>query len=195
MAVTGVVLVKSMEYRNDALEEFSNRYHFKGNPPSDPASWNQLITDVANIERLIYPPSVKYVRAYGYNSEDPGAPNVHSVEWPAGSQTPGGGSATGNAFAGDQAACIEWKLDIKNARGKWRYLRKYQHVGFTDPADSDSLSSSYKAELETYAAAMQTHYGGMTAQQHPSLSVTEHTVIPWVTTRTLKRRGKRPKVA
>lgn len=195
----GITIVKRFTYRGDPTEEFSNQYWFKQSPPSDSASWAQAVADVYNQEHLLFGPDVAFVRAYGYNDDDPKANHVFAKDYtvpgppPVGTRTP-----TGVEFAGDQAALVEWKTDALNSRGKPIYLRKYIHAGSAKQGSPDQLDTTYYGILGTYANAMRTMFGGLTnpsSSNHPGGSETAVTGIvgPYVTTRTLKRRGPRPK--
>lgn len=192
-AVTGLTLVKLFSYRGDAQEEFSNTYHFKGLPPGDDASWNVLLNDVVTQEKVLWPSTVKMSRAYGYNSDDPNAHHVFAHDYgttgPPGTFVP---QSADHRMAGDQAACIWWKMDRLSSRGKPIYLRKYMHSGFTDQINVDNISSLYGAQLDQYASTMKGIHGGLRSRSHDD-NVVAQGHIPYATTRTLKRRGKRPK--
>jgi len=192
-AVTGLTLVKRFTYRGDTLEEFSNTYHFKSAPPGDDASWTVLLNDVALQERKVMPPDVFHVRAYGYDSDDENAHHVFQFDWTVpGPPPPGTGSAWTPKFAGDQASCVWWKTDKLSSRGKPIYLRKYWHHGGMGPGGGDTLDTSYQGILDTYATAMNGIHGGLRARRQ-DCNVVAHGVLPYPTTRTLKRRGKRPR--
>jgi hypothetical protein len=195
-AVTGLTLVKVFTYRGDGTEEWSNTYHFKNPPPGNEASWTQLAQDVWNVERDALHQDTGLVTAYGYDSDDPSAHHVWMHDYTQPGPPPLGAHAyTGNKCAGDQAACVEWKTSRLNSRGKPIYLRKYLHVPETDPADKDRLSPSWISLLDIYGgvtSGMNLIHGGLRSRAHDETITTGH-VIPWVTTRTLKRRGKRPK--
>jgi len=195
-AVTGLITIKSFTYRGVAGEEFSSAYHFKGPPPADSASWSQLATDVWTCESKIYGPDVHLVRAYGYNDDAENAQHVWSNDYTAGGTGPGipGSRLLANNMAGDQAACVWWRTARYNSRGKPIYLRKYIHAGVIVPPDG--LNVTYDTELTNFAGSaagtgIQSVHGGLRSRSHDE-SVQAAGVIPWVTTRTLKRRGKRP---
>jgi len=191
-AVTGLSIVKRFPYRGDPLEEFSNTYHFKGQPPGDDASWRVLANDVWNVEKLHFPTNVLFVRAYGYDSDDPNAHHVFQLDNTIPGPPPGGTYAgTGSGFAGDQAACMWWKTNRLSSRGKPIYLRKYVHSGFASAANHDDLEAGYMAQLDSDAQGLNTIHGGLRSPRTDD-TVVAHGVIPYVTTRTLKRRGKRP---
>lgn len=191
-AVTGLTLVKRFPYRGDPLEEFSNTYHFKGGPPGDDPSWTVLMTDVVNLEKPILRPDVLFVRAYGYDSDDPHAHHVFAHDFTVPGPPPAGSSALGgNLMAGDQASLVWWKTDKLSSRGKPIYLRKYFHHGHVDTTSGDNLLASYRAALQNYSTAANLIHGGLRGRRQDS-NVVLSDASPFVTTRTLKRRGKRP---
>jgi hypothetical protein len=141
-------------------------------------------------------PAATYVYAYGYNDD---AANAHSVwdhDYGADASPPQGTFITANeTCAGDQAACVEWKTDRKNSRGKWIYLRKYFHTPTVVVGNPDVIESSHQAAYNAFASLLSpaggAFYGGLRSRTH-SDNITGQGVLQYVTTRTLKRRGKRP---
>jgi hypothetical protein len=111
---------------------------------------------------------------------------------------PAGSFTTTGAYpgAGDQAACVSWLTNLKTSKGKPIYLRKYHHRPYIDPIAPDDLVAAYKTALTTYGDAFlgAALFGGLT---NPEKTATAESlkVLPYVTTRTLKKRGKRKKVA
>jgi hypothetical protein len=153
------------------------------------------------LEKAIYPATTHVVRAYGYDTDDAKPVSVWSYDYLlAGEQVAGTFVQTpgDKQMAGDQAGLIEWQLDHKNSRGKWVYLRKYVHSGYIDPGNSDHIENLWHGALETFAGAI----GGTTAPFHGGLRartgtwpIQDYWAANVVTTRTLKRRGKRPPLA
>jgi hypothetical protein len=194
-AVTGLTVVKRFTYRTDPTEEFSNTYHFKNPPPGDDASWQVLLDDVVNHEKAVFPPDVFYARAYGYDSDDPNAHNVFVHEYPDTGGPAGTFPITGSfaRFAGDQASLCLWTTSRLNTRGKKIYLRKYFHAGFTESAGGDALETTYLVALQNFVGltGIQAVHGGLRSLGHDE-TIVGYGVSPYVTTRTLKRRGKRP---
>lgn len=195
-AVTGLTLVKKFHYRDNPNEEFSNTYHFKAQPPGDDASWTVLMNDVVNHEKQVFVPNVSYVRAYGYNSDDPNAHHVFQHDFEIPGPPPLGTLTTegGNPTSGDQAACVQWRLNRLNKRGKPIYLRKYFHQAFVNPAEIDRLDNGYFTALGVFgniATGVNSVHGGLRSPTVDDV-VTAYMPLSWITTRTLKRRGKRP---
>jgi hypothetical protein len=197
--LTGLTVVKKFTYRGNSNEEFSNQYWFKGPPPGDDPSWTVLMNDVLAQEEPIYPNTVTFVRAYGYNDDSSTANHVFVHDWVAAGTPPKGSYIhTGTALAGDQAGLVVWKTDQLNTRGKPIFLRKYIHAGDMDAGSPDNIASGWFTRLEAYGNGIRPLHGGLTnpsSEHHPggSESVIGVGVSPYVTTRTLKRRGKRPK--
>ena len=200
-----MVVVKSFTYR-DEPEEFSNGYTFIGPSPSDSASWDVLRDDVVRVEQPCFPGTVKYVRVYGYTNNDPKQPHAYAYTWPLGSEPVGTfqETGTGHPMAGDQAGLVSFGLARKSDKGKPTYLRKYMHAGFVDATDRDKLAGDWLTALGIFTgpAGIQSVHGGLMSpggpldgDPPPGSNVTAAAPSPWVTTRTLKRRGKRPKTA
>jgi hypothetical protein len=204
---TGLTLVKRFDYRGNTQEEFSNKYWFKGSPPGDDASWNVLLTDLLNIEKTIFPVDVQYVRAYGYDDSKNDANHVFAHDWDVNPPNPTGSFlpvVDSIRMAGDQAALAWWLCARKSRKGKPIYLRKYFHAGYVEPGGGDDLSAQYHAALSDILTPIAVLHGGLTAKDLPDYHGEEDTgaandniinggANPYVTTRTLKRRGKRPR--
>jgi len=189
-----IVLVKRFTYRDQA-EEFSNRYHFSGPTPQTDAEWKTLALGFASTEAAYHLSTVSFVHAYGYkpgtdhsvaqiNLEVPGpAPvglyTVHSNE---------------QKVAGDTVATIRWDTGQLNSRGKRIYCRKYIHGVTANDTDPDELGSFLKAAMESYIPRFTNGWleGGRKYCGPQGAVLSEGGVDKYLTTRTLKRRGKRP---
>jgi hypothetical protein len=197
-ALTGITMVKRFTYRGDTEEEWSNKYHFRSAPPSTSADWMTLFSALADIERTVYPATTHLVAAYGYNTDDAKPQSVWSIDLDSqGTPLPGlfVPAGTDDPLAGDQAYFAEWTIDKRSSKGKPIYLRKYLHGGQCDGVDPDIPGSHYRGVVDTYAHALGSTTGGF----HGGLrSRTSDAPILWtgtsdyITTRTLRRRGKRP---
>lgn len=194
----GFTIVKQFTYRGDPTEEWSGTYHFTAPPPSTDTNWKIVADRLIANEVTCYPPSSKVVRVYGYNNDDPKATSVWSYDYEAAGETVAGTllvPANSYHVAGDQAAVMFCKTDRRNTRGKNIYLRKYFHDGYADLTTHDTLSANYKAALENWATALVTgavpELGRWRARAADAGSLAEG-ADPYITTRTLHRRGKRP---
>jgi hypothetical protein len=70
------------------------------------------------------------------------------------------------------------------------------HAGLMSPTDNDELDPSYISALTSYAAAFQVGIGtggNKLRSQKQDETITAHVISSYVTTRTLKRRGKKKK--
>lgn len=195
---TVLTLVKRFTYRDDPLEEFSNTYHFLGQPPITTAEWDSLATQVWNMEKPCFDNTVHLVRAVGHNSSDPGAVAVYEHDYTTPGPPPAGTGVfgSGQPTPGDDASVIQWLTNIKSVRGKPIYLRKYFHRPYIQPLKPDSLDPGYLNAIGVYAQGFINTpvWGGLTNAKRTA-AIVSIVVQGEVTTRTLKRRGKRKKVA
>lgn len=194
-AVTRVTVIKRMPYRASTDEEFSNTYELKDPPPQTPQEWSALTDSLIAHEEPIYPAFVHFLRVYGYNTSDPKAHHVYAHDYEQAGQIHTGTyvpSANENVGAGDQASVVEWRTDQVGQKGKPIILKKFHHTPYINAAgSSDELGTQYKAQLDIYASSMQGVWGGPFTINHPG-NIISASALPYVTTRTLKRRGKRP---
>jgi hypothetical protein len=196
--LTGVTMVQRMTYRGDNTEEWSNNYHFRDAPPSTSADWDTLVNALAQIVKPVIPNTIEIVRAYGYNDDSDKPVSVYAKDWLtegapiAGTFAPG---VNDHHMSGDQAYYATWQLDSRNARGKWIYLRKYLHGGIVAPTNPDIPDNAYRGAVDTYARALGTPAGGFHGglrSRKTSAPILWTGTSDYITTRTLKRRGKRP---
>lgn len=189
-----ITLVKRMTYR-DAQEEWSNTYHFTGTTPADDAAWRALALAIHSTEKTLYVADVVLVTAYGYAPGD--EHSVAQIDFttgsgalPPGTYLPGG---TAYKWSGDQAGWIRAKIGVSST-GKKVYIRKYFHGGSSEPADPDELADGLKTRYTAHAAACLGGGwpGGATWSGPQGQTGTVPTISRYTTTRTLKRRGKRP---
>jgi hypothetical protein len=194
-AVASVTLIKKFTYRGDANEQFSNTYSFTGSVPSDPAGWTGLVTQLATAEKVCYPSTVSIIKAYCYATDNEDDDSVFSYDWGA-SPVAGTLSTTGAVQApGDSAVWVRWKTS-RMASGKAIYLRKYFHPAMVASASGgDGVHAAQQAALNVFGAGM--HDGSFAGSRtirsrHHDETILSHSNSTFVTTRTLKRRGKRP---
>jgi hypothetical protein len=186
-------LVKRMLYRGQQ-EEWSNTYHLSGTTPTTDAGWKALGDAIWASERHCYTDKAERVKMYGY-----AAGNEHSVyQWDALALglTPekgdlGGLSTTG--MAGDQALTVR-ALVGTSSTGKKVYVRKYFHASNTDSVDQDKAGATAITAMVTHANLMLSGSlpGSMKWVGPQGATPTNVLANQYVTTRTLKRRGKRP---
>lgn len=195
---TVLTLTKRFNYRENPLEEWGNTYHFLGQPPITTAEWDSLANQVWNLEKPAMDASIHLVRATGHSSSDPGAVAVYEHDYTTPGPPPAGSFVTASAqrAPGDAAAVIQWLTNIKSARGKPIYLRKYFHGPYIEATNPDLLDPGYLNAVGVYAQAFINTpiWGGLTNAKRTA-AIVSIVVQGEVTTRTLKRRGKRKKVA
>lgn len=194
--VTGLTLVKTFTYRGNANEQFSNTYHFTSAPPTSDGQWLSVANQIVAIEQLVFPASVSFHSATGHSTDNPHDPATFSHDYtltppaPVGTYVP---SASEFPIAGDQAAFVWWLMNYKSTKGKPVYLRKYLHAGYVENLPHpDNVGTKYAAALETYGNQMQSIWGGLRSVSKPG-GVSAHGHGTFITTRTLKRRGKKKK--
>jgi hypothetical protein len=206
---TGITVVKRFTYRGDANEEFSNTYWLTGSPPADATAWRTLFDALVTQEKTCYHSGVSVIRGYGYDdntghkSGDTGtvAPSVWTVDLTVAPNTPVAGTATftgGDVQAsGDQAGWVRWKTDRRtDPGGKAIYLRKYFHgVILQVLPNQDNIKASLVTAYGAFGTKMRdgsfADSRTVTAAGHED-TLTSSGASVYVTTRTLKRRGKRP---
>lgn len=195
---TGLILIKAFNYRDDEDEEWSSKYWFTGLIPASDAEWKALADVIIGQEKTCYLPSTRVVRAYGYNNSDEHSPTVWVYDYDGlGQAVPGTLVMTAGNYemSGDQAGMISWRTARRNARGKWIYLRKFMHAGGVTFNDTDTLDGGTLAAYGAYALKLMDGTlpnGRIIRSPKQDETITVGEASPWVTTRTLKRRGKRP---
>lgn len=196
MATTGLIVIKTFPYRG-VQERWSNRYVFEGTPPATSVDWRTLFDLLVAQEKLLYSAITSVVAGYGYPDGNPLSNSVWSVDMTVSPNTPVPGTlaaGSGLKIAGDQAFWVRWKLDKLNSKGKYVYLRKYFHDGLRDASNADAPYSTYQTALNAFGTKMRdgTFASGRVICDNDETLTLASGSSPYVTTRTLKRRGKRP---
>lgn len=194
MANPGITLIKRFNYRGDPNEEFSNTYHSAADIP-DQETFQNWVADLANAEANILLTEVSIIRAYGYKDTDQPANFTWDMTENPTDTVPGLFPPTGATITpGDTAYWARWDTMRKNSRGKAIYLRKYFHPGLIEAGSNDKLHSTLHAALLTYANALTGTLPNGFTMAGPSYPLDTGLVgaSEYITTRTLKRRGKRP---
>jgi hypothetical protein len=199
----GITIIKSMLYRGVA-EEWSNHYHLSGPDPADRAAFKTLVDLVVTQEKVCYTSTSNVVRVYAYNAADDPAHNVNSHatwswDYTISPLAPVPGTltltaSTEHGISGDQAYWIRWDSGRLNSKGKKIWLRKYMHQGCAINNTPDTLTSTTITNANAFGAFLEGSIGA--DARHivgpDGLAASGHGVSTYVTTRTLKRRGKRP---
>lgn len=188
-----VTIVKKMTYRGQT-EEWSNTYQLDGETPNSPATWKALYDAIIATEKTCYTATSTVIRAYGYESGQDHA--VDSYDYLAAGAAVPGTATNGSGFpwAGDQAGWLRMRAGNTSA-GKPKYIRKYFHSGASSNGDpADVLVPAIKTAYVAHGVKMTdgTLPGGMKWIAPGGTVGTQPAASPYVTTRTLKRRGRRP---
>jgi hypothetical protein len=189
-----LTIVKTFTYRG-APEEFSNTYHLTGSDPADDAAWGAIDGWLRAAERLVYTNAVKLTRIYGYNSGSDHADYVHDMSLVDDSFRIGS-LAVGTSIPapGDDAIWVRWPTGALNSKGRKIYLRKYFHDARLSAGGGDAVFPAQKTALQTFGD----YVLGSSGPDSRTLCSPEGDVpvgagvASYITTRTLKRRGKRP---
>lgn len=198
--VTGLVSVKKFLYRGVA-EEFSNDYWFSGTPPADNAAWKTLYDALVAQEKTCLIPGVTMVAGYGYDDNADSRHAVWSIDMTVSPNVPVPGTlppqASDTGTPGDCAAWVRWKTERLNSKGKPIYLRKYFHgvLKDTGATTADNVNSAQKTALNAFGSKLRdgTFADARTLRSRLHAdNLIQVGVSNYVTTRTLKRRGKRP---
>lgn len=198
---TVLTVIKQFAYRGDPREEFSNTYALTGTTPADSSAWRTLFDALVLEEKKLYPAGTKVVAGYGYHRvPESGDSADWSVDLTVSPNTPVSGTfapgAGGFQLPGDSAVWVRWGLDRLNSKGKRVYLRKYFHPAFNDglPTNVDVVVAGQVTALNAFGAKLQdgSFTAGRVLTDHLGTALVGHAVSNYVTTRTLKRRGKRP---
>jgi len=199
-ALTGLTIIKSFPYKG-VQEEWSNHYHLTGTPPTDATAWQALFDAMVAAEKTCYSAACNVVAGYGYATDVATDHAVWSVDMTVSphSIVPGTlATSTAQRAPGDCAGWVRWKLDRNNSLGKAVFLRKYFHDVFVASGGESVADTILAAQVTAYtafAALLDTGIGvdsGIKIKDKAGAAILSHGASTYVTTRTLKRRGKRP---
>jgi hypothetical protein len=194
MAKPAITIVQSFLYRGQP-EEFSNKYHFLGPAPGDDTSWEALTSNLVDALRAFNTSAVTFHRAYGYNDGD--QPSVWSYDWTVPGPPPAGNITTPTTPVppGDAAAWLRFDTTKRNSKGKMVYCRKYFHgIHQQNEPNHDLVDTSQEQYMTAFGhkcidGTISSVFRVCTPDGHPA---SNPVVGTFLTTRTLKRRGKRP---
>jgi hypothetical protein len=187
-----ITINKTMTYRGQP-EVTSNTYHFSGTTPGNDSEWHTLALAIWNEEAKLAPPTVKFCGYLGYAAGNEHAVSIKNYNEDGTTKLPGTYSGTDGAAIspGDVAIWVRWTTPDRTSRGKRIYLRKYFHeVPFAD----DTPAAAWRTAAAAYGAKMidGTLPGGFKVCGPQGAVASVPFVAPYMTTRTLKRRGRRP---
>lgn len=194
MAGPGVIAISTFTYR-DHPEEFSSNFHFDGDAPSSSSDWRDLCDAHAAIWVLGLIDVVHVTRYLCYEDMDDDSVYTYDLTHfggalPGAIAHPGGGRQ-----AGDAAAWVRWNTTRRTSHGKPIYIRKYVHgVYEADSGEPDTLWGDQKSGLTAVGAGLLAPSGDWPGLVDVTGDALEggYLASTWITTRTLKRRGRRP---
>jgi len=191
-------LEKSFTYRG-VREHWSNTYHLDQIPPNN-ADWKTVCDQIWGLEGPMLAADVQIERYLGHA---PGTPPVLVFESDIPPSGEGGiagtfvPDATEFPTPGDAAMWVRWGTTQKTSRGKPIYLRNYYHGAFWK-GTHDTVAQRQVTQLNALGLALQTglSVSGVTYRRAgPRGAVAQnHAAGTFITTRTLKHRGKRKRV-
>ena len=185
-----ITINKLMDYRG-LKEVTSNTYHFSGTTPANDAAWQALALAIFNAEKPLMSSAVAYVGYLGYEAGNEYAVSIQNYLEDGTSPVPATGSWSATTIPGDAAGWVRWTTPNRTSGGKRIYLRKYFHEAqFAD----DEMSASWRTAALVYGNKMidGTLPGGAKICGPQGAVASTPYAAPFLTTRTLKRRGKRP---
>jgi len=197
-AQASITIIKDFSYRG-ALEEYSNTYHFTNDAPTTQAKWQTLADAIILAEKAIHLSTTRIIRVVGHKAGVKPRDFFHDY-LALGTQVAGtlALQAGNDENPGDVAGWVRWSTDQFTSRGKPIYLRSYYHnvASGNTRLTCDTMSTTMKTAMETYATAWNTGFSDGTtthARSGPNgaVGLTPVLASQYVTTRTLERRGRR----
>jgi hypothetical protein len=196
-ALPSLTLVKTFPYRGND-EEWSNTYFMTGDLPASPASWKALADAVIAQEKTLLLTTTDIVRAIGHQAGESVA--VWSYDYAAVSEEVAGTyTASGTELSGDTANWLRWSTDQLTSLGKPIYLRSYFHPAIASASDAthDQVASGWASAAQAFGDAWIAGFDDGDAVLHHRAGphgVVGLVAVPcsFTTTRTLRRRGRRP---
>lgn len=190
-----IVVIKEFNYRGTP-EEWSNRYHFQGSAPTTPSGWRALCDAFITEEKAILTSLVTIKRVLCYTAD--GSVTAYSYDLAAFAGVVVGtfslSGVTAEEVPGDTAYLIRWNTGRLSSRGKPVYLFKYYHGGATNgPGHSDEVLGTLKIAMGSFASGVIASSGSWPGlADKTGTAPVGYLAETYLTTRTLKRRGRRP---
>lgn len=200
MAQRRIVLVQRFTYRG-LPEEWSNTYHFNGAAPASEAGWKTLMDEVWTALKPGIRNTTSLVRGYAYVDGPADSPSVSTVDYVneyGGAVAGTFGTGTGAPAPGDVAIAVRYSSAKRSVKGKPVYSTRYYHGVVMPTTGGDSPDATWLPIFTTAVGKLVdgtlVNFGRLTLPDG-TVCTTPVKVGPYVTTRTLKRRGKRPPTA
>lgn len=188
-----VTIVKDFMYRGQ-LEEWSNSYSLDGTTPTTDALWKALFDAIIASEKTCYISDTRVVRAMGYQAGENFV--TYSYDYLGAGQSVAGTwvpPTQSMLWPGDGAGWLRARVGSTSS-GKPRYVRKYFHGGGNNTNARDIMASNLITAYVAHGTKMLdgTLPGAMKWCGPDGTIASAPSASPFVTTRTLKRRGRRP---
>lgn len=125
-----VKITKSFSYKGNT-KLWSNRYHFNGGTPADPAHWKTLMDAIVADEKDCLATRVTIVEATGYNagSDLP----IHTESYSTAGVIALAGSEVW--LPGEECFLMKWLTTARTSKNHPIYLFSYMHGVKSDPGD------------------------------------------------------------
>lgn len=185
----GITTIKRFTYRGTS-EDWSNTYYFEGTQPADFSGFENIAEAIAAQEKSFLPSTHEVVEWYGYVEGQDESEHHGFLTGNQGTLTTTGGTIA----PGDAAFWVRWPTGVNNSKGKPIYLRKYYHGAVADNTNHDNVLAGQRTAAKTACDTISDSLGigPVTNAGGDKPASDECTVSTYVTTRTLKRRGRRP---
>lgn len=148
-----MVVKKSGLYRGNT-KIWSNRYHFDGDLPPNPAAWDTLMNAVVAAEKAVFSSDITIVQVVGYDASSASTTNPHGDAvytkdyTTVGTLVPLSGEV---GCPGDCASLVRYGTPERSSKNHPVYLMSYYHGVFNEDTNSDALAPTQKTALEAYA--------------------------------------------
>lgn len=152
---SSIVVYKEGDYRGQG-KVWSNRYHFDGDLPPDPAHWDTFMNAVVAAEKLIYDLNMTIIKVVGYDAASASTSNPHGDAVYAKDYTTVGTfvpAGTDVGCPGDAAALLRYTTAKRSSKNHPVYLMNYYHGVHNTTTDADHVAADQVTRIETYGAA------------------------------------------